>query len=188
MYTSGLNESRHYGRHWTPVQMDIVVADIEAATQRVNAVSTRQARRAHNKNNKADGFQPPLLSALHAMRIAALLIFLSATHAALAEDCKNIAIPVSAKITIIPDVDTSSNMYHVRLPSTIGSDELHQLVFSAHEKVDGQLKEISLPLAIKTKGDQTGSYFYRSPGWLNIQVIGMYGKNLCTEITATLDM
>jgi len=25
------------------------------------AVSTRQARRAHNKNNKADGFQPPLL-------------------------------------------------------------------------------------------------------------------------------
>src|ERR1022692_1982992 len=85
----------------------------------------------------------PLVWSVQAMRIAALPILFSMTNAAIAVDCQKTATPPSAKITITPDSDASSNMYHIRLPRVIGSDELYQLVFSAHEKVNGQIKEIS---------------------------------------------
>ena len=49
-------------------------------------------------------------------------------------------------------------------------------------------KEISLPLAIKTKGGLTGSYFYMSANWLNIRVAANYGEDLCIKLVAKLGM
>jgi predicted enzyme related to lactoylglutathione lyase len=34
---AGNGERRHYGRHWTPVHLDFVVADVDAAVQRALA-------------------------------------------------------------------------------------------------------------------------------------------------------
>jgi hypothetical protein len=49
-------------------------------------------------------------------------------------------------------------------------------------------KEISLPLAIKTKGELTGSYFHMPTNWLNVRVAANYGEGLCTELVAKLSM
>lgn len=78
-------------------------------------------------------------------------------------------------------------MYHIRLPLHIEGETLNLLTLSAQQEINGEIKELALPLAIKTKGDQTGSYFFISPNWLNLQVFGTYGKSRCTEITSSID-
>jgi|SRR5271157_507543 len=44
---AGASQSRIYDRHWTPVHLDFVVADVEAAVQRAQAVGAQLEGRIH---------------------------------------------------------------------------------------------------------------------------------------------
>lgn len=117
--------------------------------------------------------------------LAILIVFCSAIHA---NDCVEPTSIESEVVTIWPDADPSSGMYHVRAPQTLNGMELRLLVLSATMKGSDSDKEISLPLAIKTKGGLTGSYFYMSANWLNIRVAANYGEDLCIKLVAKLGM
>lgn len=122
------------------------------------------------------------------MKIIALSLIMTFSSSTSANECSNKTVPVGAKVVITRDADASSNMYHVRLPKIIEGEELKLLTLIAQQNSDEKISELALPLAIKTKGNRTGSYFYVSENWLNIQITGNYGKELCTEISSIVDM
>ena len=76
-------------------------------------------------------------------------------------------------------------MYHVRAPKIYNGMPLKLLTLTAQLKDNNGTHEIALPLAIKTKGSLTGSFFSMSSDWLSIRVAANYGENLCTELVAT---
>ncbi|MBV1928533.1 MAG: hypothetical protein KUG81_03370 [Gammaproteobacteria bacterium] len=87
-------------------------------------------------------------------------------------------------VTITPDKDSSSGMYHVRVPGIYKGAQIEFLVLS----VSNGSNEISLPLSIKSKGDVTGSHFYMSSQWVNIRISASYKDMQCTELVAKLSM
>lgn len=101
-----------------------------------------------------------------------------------AEDCLNAKPLESSEVQIYPDSDKNSGMYHIRVPEKYKNLELKLLVLTA---ADGT-KEISMPLAIKSKGSQTGSYFHMSPNWLKVLVTASYGNNLCLSLVSKSNM
>ena len=118
-----------------------------------------------------------------------ILVFLTVLYSgAYAEECVEPTSQESEAVTIAPDPDSASGMYHVRAPREFKGMELKLLVLSATMNGTEEGKEISLPLAIKTKGELTGSYFHMPTNWLNIRVAANYGKDLCTELVAKLSM
>lgn len=76
-----------------------------------------------------------------------------------AEDCLEPFSQQHEAVTITPDSDPASGMYHVRVPREFDGMELRLLILSATMKEAKERKEISLPLAIKTRGELTGSFF-----------------------------
>jgi predicted enzyme related to lactoylglutathione lyase len=59
--TAGAEEVRDYGRHWTPVHLDFVVADLDAAVERARRAGATldrgiQERRWGRMANMADPF------------------------------------------------------------------------------------------------------------------------------------
>ena len=118
-----------------------------------------------------------------------ILVFLTVLYSgAYAEECIEPTSQESEAVTITPDPDSASGMYHVWAPREFKGMELKLLVLSATMNGTGEGKEISLPLAIKTKGEFTGSYFHMPTNWLNIQVAANYGKDLCAELVANFSM
>lgn len=118
-----------------------------------------------------------------------ILVFLTVfCSTAYAEECVEPTSQESEAVTIAPDPDPASGMYHVRAPREFKGMRLNLLVLSATMSGTEGRKEISLPLAIKTKGQLTGSYFYMPTDWLNIRVAANYGKDLCTELVAHFSM
>lgn len=105
-----------------------------------------------------------------------------------AEDCLEPFSQQHEAVTITPDSDPASGMYHVRVPREFDGMELRLLILSATMKEAKERKEISLPLAIKTRGELTGSFFYMSSNWLNVRVAAKYGEGLCTELVAEFSM
>ena len=84
-------------------------------------------------------------------------------------------------VTITLDSDPDSGMYHVRAPKEFEGKKLKLLILIATlNRSEG--KEIALPLAIKSKGDITGSYFHMPIGWLSVKVLANYGEKLCVEL------
>jgi len=122
------------------------------------------------------------------MNLIAHLILIVFSSAIYASDCAEPSSTESGAVTIRPDADPTSGMYHVRAPQKLNGMELRLLVLSATMKDSKNGKEISLPLSIKTKGELTGSYFHMPTNWLNIRVAASYGEDLCTELVAKLSM
>ena len=122
------------------------------------------------------------------MKLIAHLILIVFSSAIYASDCTEPSSTESDAVTIKPDADPASGMYHVRAPQKLSGMELRLLVLSAAMKGSETGKEISLPLSIKTKGDLTGSYFHMPTNWLNVRVAASYGEDLCTELVAKFSM
>ena len=117
------------------------------------------------------------------------LIFLSAFCSAVsAGECSEPSSRQHEAVTITPDSDPASGVYHVRAPREFDGMELKLLVLSATMKGTEEGKEISLPLAIKTRGELTGSYFHMPSNWLNVRVAANYGEGVCTELVAESSM
>lgn len=114
-----------------------------------------------------------------------LIVFCGIVHA---NDCIEPISTVSETVKIYPDVDPDSGMYHIRAPQKVDGLELNLLVLSATFKGADSGKEISIPLAIKTKDEVTGSYFHMPTNWLNLRVAASYGENLCRELVANYSM
>ena len=87
-------------------------------------------------------------------------------------------------VTIMLDKDTSSGIYHVRVPEEYKGAPIKSLILSAHSGDN----EISLPLSIKSNSKATGSFFYMSSQWLNVRVTASYKGIDGTELIATLDL
>ena len=87
-------------------------------------------------------------------------------------------------VTIAPDDDLSSGIYHVRVPEEYKGAKIEFLILSVSKGND----EISLPLSIKTKGGITGSHFHITSQWANIRVSANYKGMQCTELVASLSM
>lgn len=87
-------------------------------------------------------------------------------------------------VTIEPDDDPSSGMYHVRAPAEYEGASLNFLILSAH---DGK-NEISVPLSIRSKAGVTGSHFHMSSKWVNVRVAASYEGKKCSELIAKLSM
>jgi hypothetical protein len=122
------------------------------------------------------------------MKLIAHLILLVFSSAIYASDCAEPTSIESEAVTIKLDSDPASGMYHVRAPQKLNGMELRLLVLSATMKGSEGGKGISLPLAIKTKGELTGSYFHMPTNWLNVRVAANYGEGLCTGLVAKLSM
>jgi hypothetical protein len=122
------------------------------------------------------------------MKLIAHLILIVFSSAIYASDCVKPSSTESRSVTINPDADSTSGMYHVRAPQELNGMELKLLVLSATMKGSESGKEISVPLSIKTKGELTGSYFHMPANWLNVRVAASYGEDLCTELVASLSM
>jgi hypothetical protein len=122
---------------------------------------------------------------IHTKPIA--LLFLSAICTGVfAADCAEFSPSKHQAVTITPDSDPLSTMYHVRAPREVGGVELKLLILSATAVGVEEGNQISLPLAIKTRGDLTGSYFHMPGNWLNVGVTASYGEELCTELVGEL--
>lgn len=118
-----------------------------------------------------------------------IFIFLSVICSGVfAVDCPESAPSEHEAVTITPDSDPASGMYHVRAPREFDGMELKLLVLSATMKGAEEGKEISLPLAIKTRGELTGSYFHMPSNWLTVRIAANYGEGLCTELVAEFSM
>jgi hypothetical protein len=116
-------------------------------------------------------------------------LFLSAICGGVsAVDCPESSSQRHEAVTITPDSDRASGIYQVRAPREFEGMALKLLVLSATMKGTEEGKEISLPLAIKTRGELTGSYFHMTSNWLNVRVAASYGESLCTELVAELSM
>ena len=122
------------------------------------------------------------------MKIKILLIILIACQSTFASECEQRVSISSEEVSITPDKDRSSGMYHIRVPREFQGNELKLLILSAESTEGKEHLVISMPLAIKYKGNLTGSYFHMSSNWLKVRVAASYGKNLCTELVATLSM
>ena len=116
-------------------------------------------------------------------------IFLSALCSGVsAGECLESSSRKHEAVTITLDSDPASGMYHVRAPREFDGMELKLLVLSATLKGTEEGKEISLPLAIKTRGELTGSYFHMPSNWLNVRVAANYVEGLCTELVTEFSM
>lgn len=130
----------------------------------------------------------PLLRRYMPMKLIVHLILIAFSSLAYASDCAENSSTESEAVTIQPDADPSSGMYHVSAPQIFNGMELRLLVLSATMRGSETGKELSLPLSIKSKGGLTGSYFHMPTDWLNIRVAASYGEGLCTELVARLSM
>ena len=119
------------------------------------------------------------------MKLSLFTFLLILCNSAQANECPNPSSRISSNVTIKADEDSSSEMYHIRAPRIYNGMALKLLTLTAQLKDHDGTHEIALPLAIKTKGNQTGSFFSMSSDWLKIRVAANYGENLCTELVAT---
>jgi hypothetical protein len=87
-------------------------------------------------------------------------------------------------VSIAPDKDISSGMYHIRVPGEYKGSQIEFLILSASDGTN----EISMPLSIKSKNGVTGSHFYISSQWVNIRVSANYKGMQCTSLVAKLSM
>ena len=87
-------------------------------------------------------------------------------------------------VTIKIDDDPSSGIYHVRVPPTHKGKPIEYLVLSANDEKN----EIAVPLAIKNKNGETGSYFYLPSKWVNVTVSANYEGSRCYSLVAKLNM
>lgn len=90
----------------------------------------------------------------------------------------------NSSISITPDNDINSGMYHIRAPGKYKGSQIEFMILSAS---DGN-NEITMPLSIKSKNGVTGSYFYMSSQWVNISVSVNYKGMQCTSLVAKLSM
>jgi hypothetical protein len=90
----------------------------------------------------------------------------------------------NGSVSITPDKDISSGIYHIRVPGKYKGSQIEFLILSAS---DGS-NEITMPVSIKSKNGVTGSYFYMSSQWVNIRVSASYEGILCTSLIAKLSM
>lgn len=122
------------------------------------------------------------------MKSIFVVFLFTAANISYANDCEVINKPKDVNLTITRDSDPNIFFYHVRLPQNIKDEKLESLVLTAHIEIDGKLHDLALPLAIKSKAETTGSYFALSSNWLNIEVIGSYGTDHCTQISANISI
>lgn len=116
------------------------------------------------------------------LRNLALIITLVSPVSVLACVVPNII--EDGSVTITPDEDADSGMYHVRIPGEYKGAPLEFLILTASSGDN----EVSVPLSIKSKDGMFGSHFYLSSSWVNIRVSASYEGMLCTDLVAKLSM
>lgn len=118
------------------------------------------------------------------MKLKVIVLILAIFLPGLAYSCAVPKIIEDGSVSIVPDEDVSSGMYHVRVPAEYKGSQIEFLILSAS---DGS-NEISMPLSIKSKNSVTGSHFYMSSQWVNIRVSANYKGMQCTSLVAKLSM
>ena len=122
------------------------------------------------------------------MKLIAFAFLAALCTSAYSEECAQPTPQTNDAVTVTADADPASGMYHVRAPREFDGKELRLLILSATPRGAAKGQEITLPLAIKVKGELTGSYFHMPTNWLNVRVEASYGDDLCTGLVGRLSM